>query len=43
MSALDCEKFEPTTSVEAERSLAEVADWGSAEDWTDWLDAVGSG
>lgn len=23
-----------------ERSLAEVADWGPAEDWTDWADAA---
>ena len=26
---------------EAERSLAAVADWGPAEDWTDWSDAAG--
>lgn len=24
-----------------ERSLAEISDWGPAEDWTDWLDATG--
>lgn len=24
-----------------ETSLAEVADWGPAEDWTDWLDETG--
>lgn len=23
-----------------ERSLAAVADWGPAEDWSDWLDAT---
>jgi len=24
-----------------EKSFAEVADWGPAEDWTDWADATG--
>ena len=24
-----------------ERSLAAVADWGPAEDWSDWTDAAG--
>ncbi len=24
-----------------ERSLAEIADWGPAEDWSDWADAPG--
>lgn len=24
-----------------EASLAEVADWGPAEDWSDWADATG--
>lgn len=24
-----------------ERALAEVADWGPAEDWSDWADATG--
>ena len=23
---------------EGERALAEIADWGPAEDWTDWAD-----
>jgi hypothetical protein len=26
---------------EGEQSLAEIADWGPAEDWSDWLDATG--
>jgi predicted transcriptional regulator len=26
---------------EAEASLAEIADWGPAEDWSDWADAEG--
>jgi hypothetical protein len=25
---------------EGERSLAEIADWGPAEDWSDWTDAA---
>lgn len=24
-----------------ERSLAEIADWGPAEDWSDWIDETG--
>ncbi len=24
-----------------ERALREIADWGPAEDWTDWVDAAG--
>lgn len=26
---------------EGERSLGEIADWGPAEDWSDWVDATG--
>jgi predicted transcriptional regulator len=26
---------------EGERSLTDVADWGPAEDWSDWADAAG--
>ena len=29
---------EPLTA--AEGALAQVADWGPAEDWSDWLDAA---
>lgn len=29
----------PLTDDEA--SLADISDWGPAEDWTDWLDATG--
>jgi len=25
----------------AERALDELADWGPAEDWSDWIDAKG--
>ena len=30
---------EPLTAEEL--ALAEIADWGLAEDWSDWLDAAG--
>jgi predicted transcriptional regulator len=26
---------------EGEQALVEIADWGPAEDWSDWLDATG--
>jgi hypothetical protein len=26
---------------DGERALADVADWGPAEDWSDWADAAG--
>ena len=26
--------------AEGERSLSEIADWGPAEDWSDWVDAT---
>jgi predicted transcriptional regulator len=26
---------------DGERALANIADWGPAEDWTDWADAAG--
>jgi hypothetical protein len=26
---------------DGERGLAEIADWGLAEDWSDWADATG--
>ena len=32
------DQFPPTPD---ERSFAEVADWGPAEDWSDWADATG--
>ena len=41
MSVLDSENLEPTLSIEDGKLLAQVADWGPAEDWADWVDAVG--
>ncbi len=29
-----------TPRTDAERSLSEIADWGPAEDWSDWADAT---
>lgn len=37
----DAARWERTPPTEAERSLAEIADWGPAEDWADWNDAAG--
>ena len=32
--------YEANSALDAgERSLADVADWGPAEDWSDWSDA----
>jgi len=36
----DAEKWERAPATEAEGSLAEIADWGPAEDWADWDDAA---
>lgn len=32
--------YEADPMTEEEVSLAAVADWGPAEDWSDWLDAT---
>lgn len=32
--------YEAAPVTAEERSLAAVADWGPAEDWSDWLDAT---
>ena len=37
----DAAKWERTPATEAEASLAEIDDWGPAEDWTDWNNAAG--
>ncbi len=33
-------RWERAPLTDAERSLAAVADWGPAEDWSDWGDAA---
>jgi hypothetical protein len=37
----DAERWRRQPATEAERSLEEIADWGPAEDWSDWADAAG--
>ncbi len=39
-SEADASTWEETPLDEGERSLAHVASWGPAEDWTDWIDAT---
>jgi predicted transcriptional regulator len=36
----DARTWEQQPLDEGERSLADVADWGPAEDWSDWADAA---
>jgi predicted transcriptional regulator len=38
---LDAAAWERVPATDAELSLAQVADWGPAEDWRDWDDAAG--
>ena len=37
----DAATWEQVPPSRAEQALAEVADWGPAEDWSDWADAAG--
>jgi predicted transcriptional regulator len=37
----DAERWEGQPLDDGERALAGVADWGPAEDWSDWADATG--
>ncbi len=37
----DAESWQQLPATAAESSLAEIADWGPAEDWADWADAEG--
>ncbi len=37
---LDAERWVRQPATEAERSLEAVADWGPAEDWSEWTDAA---
>ena len=36
----DAQRWATQPPTDAERSLEAVADWGPAEDWTDWDDAA---
>ena len=40
-SEVDATTWQEQPLDEGERSLAEIADWGPAEDWSDWVDAAG--
>src|SRR5262249_29994530 len=40
-SEMDVENWERLPLSDSERSLERIADWGPAEDWTDWDDAAG--
>ena len=39
-SEIDAETWERRPPDAAEQSLSEIADWGPAEDWSDWADAA---
>jgi predicted transcriptional regulator len=36
----DAERWERAPLTTAEQALAEIADWGPAEEWSDWADAA---
>lgn len=40
-SEVDAKNWENMPLTDAEQSLAQIADWGPAEDWVDWGDATG--
>ena len=40
-SALDAQAYEQHPITDDEKALAQIADWGPAEDWADWADAQG--
>ncbi len=37
----DADRWTAAPLDTGERSLADIADWGPAEDWSDWADAKG--
>jgi hypothetical protein len=34
------ERWEEAPLTQGEQALAQIADWGPAEDWSDWADAA---
>jgi hypothetical protein len=40
-SEVDAQNWERMPPTDAEQSVAQIADWGPAEDWADWGDATG--
>lgn len=41
VSENDAERWEAEPLGSGETALAEIGDWGPAEDWSDWADATG--
>jgi hypothetical protein len=39
-SEVDAKNWECMPLTDAEQALAQIADWGPAEDWADWGDAT---
>jgi len=39
-SEIDVDRWEQTPLTDGEQSLAAIAQWGPAEDWSDWADAT---
>lgn len=37
----DIDVWQQTPLTDDERALDEIAEWGPAEDWSDWADATG--
>jgi Arc/MetJ-type ribon-helix-helix transcriptional regulator len=37
----DAGRWEQVPATDSELALAEIADWGPADDWNDWDDAAG--
>jgi predicted transcriptional regulator len=38
-SESDADRWDARPLDDGERALADIADWGPAEDWSDWADA----
>jgi len=38
---LEARAYEVQPVTDSEKALADIADWGPAEDWADWADAKG--
>jgi predicted transcriptional regulator len=37
----DSDRWEASPLLPGETALADIADWGPAEDWSEWADAAG--
>jgi predicted transcriptional regulator len=40
-SQVDAQVWADRPLTEGEQALADIAEWGPAEDWSDWADATG--